>query len=415
MKAAVRCNALNLKKLIQQELHGKRLDRPSQRRRVRQAKPLVLDAKNGGLDLRDRLAAHIGGAKQNAAALKDGANVALHFIIRYPPEVLGDDGPTPFAILDREQRKARMMRQAINFINETHGGNAVFAARLDRDEQGETIVDVFAAPRYAKETRKGSADWVSLTKFGKDLAVKHQEEVARRSPDQAKVGKGKPITSPRAIGMSLQSEFAAFFERENGVALSARTHKERPGSDRLGIDEWKAARAAMEAEEALARQRAEIITDDAKTIAGVIEANARNHAAAIQDEAEAEASRVQIRIQASERRQMRKEAEAEKLRSSLADTLTAINALGERLRGLYDGLRGILPDIRRTIWARDSSPQQVANAKGARKSTIPKLAHVRAGITRSRTEAEALASLVQNTPDTAAVRGRDDTDDRFEM
>lgn len=43
MKAAVRCNALNLKKLIQQELHGKRLDRSSQRRRVRQAKPLVLD------------------------------------------------------------------------------------------------------------------------------------------------------------------------------------------------------------------------------------------------------------------------------------------------------------------------------------------------------------------------------------
>src|SRR5690606_22517822 len=132
-------------------------------------------------------------------------------------------------------------------------------------EAGETVVDVFAAPRYAKQSKKGSDDWVSLTKFGKDLAVKHQAEVARRSPDQVKTAKGKPITSPRAVGMSLQSEFAAFFERENGVALSARTLKERPGPDRLGIDEWKAAKSAMEAEEAAARQRAAEITEGAES------------------------------------------------------------------------------------------------------------------------------------------------------
>lgn len=389
MKAAVRCNALNIKKLTQQELHGKRLDQSSQRRRINKTPPLVLEARKGGLNLCDRLAAHIDGAKQNAAALKEGANVALHFIIKYPKEVLDDDGPMPFAILKRDQRKARMMRQAIDFINETHGGNAVFAARLDRDEAGETVVDVFAAPRYAKQTKKGSYDWVSLTKFGKDLAVKHQAEVARRSPDQVKTAKGKPITSPRAVGMSLQSEFAAFFERENGVALSARTLKERPGPDRLGIDEWKAAKSAMEAEEAAARQRAAEITDDA----------------------ESEASRVQIRIQASEQRQSRKEAEADKLRSSLSDALTAINALGERLRGLYDDLRSILPGIRRTIWARDSSPQQVADAKGARKTTIPRLAHVRASIDRSRKEAKALSALVQDTPEKPSTEDAD----RFEI
>jgi len=389
MKAAVRCNALNIKKLTQQELHGKRLDQSSQRRRINKTPPLVLEGRKGGLNLCDRLAAHIDGAKQNAAALKEGANVALHFIVKYPKEVLDDDGPTPFAILNRDQRKARMMRQAIDFINETHGGNAVFAARLDRDEAGETVVDVFAAPRYAKQTKKGSDDWVSLTKFGKDLAVKHQEEVARRSPDQVKAAKGKPITSPRAVGMSLQSEFAAFFERENGVALSARSLKERPGPDRLGIDEWKAAKSAMEAEEAAARQRAAEITEDA----------------------ESEAFRVQIRIQASEQRQSRKEAEAETLRSSLSDALTAINALGERLRGLYDDLRSILPGIRRTIWARDSSPQQVRDAKATRKTTIPKLATVRASMERSRKESERLQVLAQDPP------GKPDADDadHFEM
>lgn len=407
MQAAVRCNALNIKKLTQQELHGKRLDQSSQRRRINKTPPIVLEGSKGGLNLCDRLAAHINGAKKNAAALKHGANVALHFIIKYPKEVLDDDGPTPFAILNREQRKARMMRQAIDFINETHGGNAVFAARLDRDETGETVVDVFAAPRYAKQTKKGSDDWVSLTKYGKALAVKHQEEVIRRNPDQAKVSKGKPITSPRAIGMSLQSEFAAFFERENGVALSARTLKEHPGPDRLGIDEWKAAKAAMEAEEAAARQRAESIQADAETRAEVITSDAESRAAEITEDAESEASRVQIRIQASEQRQVRKEAEADKLRSSLSDALTAINALGERLRGLYDDLRSILPGIRRTIWARDSSPQQVADAKGARKATIPKLAQVRASIDRSRKEAEALSALVQDRPEKPSAEDAD--------
>lgn len=99
------------------------------------------------------------------------------------------------------------------------------------------------------------------------------------------------------------------------------------------------------------------------------------------------------------------------MRSSLSDALTAINTLGERLRGLYDDLRSILPGIRRTIWARGSSPQQVADAKGARKTTIPKLAQVRASIDRSRKEAEALSALVQDTPEKPSTEDAD----RFEI
>lgn len=381
MKAAVRCNALTMPALRAQEKHGKRLDASSQKRRVRDVKPLVA----GGLDLSDLLAAHTAGTKKNAAAAK----VALHFIIRFPPEILTDDAPTPYRGKSKEDRLRLMARQARKFVNDAHGGNAVFAVRVDRDEAGETIVDLFACPKYTKITKAGDAEWTSLTKFGKALAMRHQKEILRRSGDQAEKNKGKPITSPRAVGMSLQAEFAEFFQRENGVALSARSLKEESGPDRLGIDEWKAAKAAMEAEEAAARQRAAEITD----------------------EAESEASRVQIRIQASEQRQVRKEAEADKLRSSLSDALTAINALGERLRGLYDDLRSILPGIRRTIWARDSSPQQVADAKGARKTTIPKLAQVRASMDRSRKEAEALQALAQDTPENP---GTEDMD-RFEI
>ena len=97
----------------------------------------------GGLNLLERYEKHTEGARQNKAAKKP----VLHFIVRFPPEVLTDEGPSPFSVLDREGRERLMLRQAVKFIQDTHGGQAVFAARLDRDEAGETVVDVFACPK----------------------------------------------------------------------------------------------------------------------------------------------------------------------------------------------------------------------------------------------------------------------------
>ena len=228
MKAAVRCNALTMAALKAQEKHGKREDKSSKARQVNTLKPIV----GRGLNLADLLADHVEGAKKNAAA----KNVALHFIVRFPTEILTDDAPTPYHGLAKEDRLRLMARQAAKFINQTHGGKAVFAVRVDRDEAGETIVDVFACPKYTKTTKKAETVWTSLTKFGKELAVKHQAEVLRRSKEYD--GK-EAITSPRAIGMSLQSEFAAFFERENGQALTRKNEKDRPGPDRLDVEAWK--------------------------------------------------------------------------------------------------------------------------------------------------------------------------------
>jgi|GEM_PF-6334148 len=63
-------------------------------------------------------------------------------------------------------------RQCVSssFINFQHGHEAVFHARLDRDEAGQHVVDVFYAPRYVKSTKRKTEEWVSLTKFGKELA-----------------------------------------------------------------------------------------------------------------------------------------------------------------------------------------------------------------------------------------------------
>jgi len=80
MKVSVRCRALDMAGLAAQEAHGKREDKISKKRVIRDTSPLVA----GSLDLRRLYDAHIKGAKQNAGAKK----TVLHFIVRFPPEVL---------------------------------------------------------------------------------------------------------------------------------------------------------------------------------------------------------------------------------------------------------------------------------------------------------------------------------------
>lgn len=215
--------------LAAQEKHGKREDRTSQKRKVRNAAPLIA----GGLDLRALYDEHMRGVKQNSAAKKP----VLHFIVRFPPELFNRDAKHFHG--SKKERQQMMLKEAIAFINKTHGGHAVFAARLDRDEAGETIADVFAAPRYEKRTKRTKPDekgqiWSSATKFGKELAMKHQEEIQRRHPE----AKGT-LLSPRAVGIALNVEWRSWFERINQLDLSAKTEKERGAPDRLETEAYK--------------------------------------------------------------------------------------------------------------------------------------------------------------------------------
>lgn len=225
MKGAVRCKALTMEQLAAQEKHGKREDRLSQLRVVRDSDPLVY----GSLDLRDAYDAHTDGVKQNSAAKRP----VLHFIVRFPPELLSGPAAGSFSGTKTE-RQREMLSQAVRFVQDTHGGAAVFAGRLDTDETGETIADVFAVPRYEKRTKRTRPDqkgpiWASATKFGKELAEKHQAEIRRRHPD-AKPGL---LTAPRMVGIALQSELAEWFEMRNGFRLAPKAEKEGRAPDRL--------------------------------------------------------------------------------------------------------------------------------------------------------------------------------------
>ena len=140
--------------------------------RVNQILSLVEEKpENRNFTIMDACAAHVADARKNAGAKK----VFLHGFMQFPTEIK----PTV-----RNQRL--MLAIAVDFVNETYGGCAVFHARIDRDEKGRHGVDVFFAPRYEKHTAsKGTEQWISLSKFSKENARtrygKRQKEVKKRN------------------------------------------------------------------------------------------------------------------------------------------------------------------------------------------------------------------------------------------
>jgi len=212
-KSAIRAKALTTAGLGSMEAHGKRQDKRSQARRTQDVEPLVY----GTLNLVEAFKKHTEGVRWNKAA----KNTAIHAILQFP-----------IGIKPTEENQQKMMHMAKEFINSRHGGNAVFAMRLDRDEAGVNKVDVFYTPTYVKTTKKhGEERWASLTKFPRDLCEEHRAEIERRHG-------GKFATGPRQCGIALNSEFRTFLEGK-GLTMAAKTEKPSKYSDWLTPEEYK--------------------------------------------------------------------------------------------------------------------------------------------------------------------------------
>lgn len=216
--ASIRSNSLTLggtgeKSLGGMEKHGKRQDKTSQQRRISDKDPLVF----GGLNLRELYDSHVAGCKQNKALKRP----VMHAIVQFPT-----------AIPVTASNEKTMLKWAIDFINESHGGRAVFAARLDRDEEGKHTVDVFYAPKYEKKTKThGVQTWISNSKHGKELCNKHRVEIERRHS-------GTFSTGPRQVGIALQEELHGFFLKK-GIKLDERSKKSSSKPDRLSPEAYK--------------------------------------------------------------------------------------------------------------------------------------------------------------------------------
>lgn len=180
--------------MVRMEKHGKREDQSSQTRRVRDDAPLVY----GTLDLATARAKHMEGVTQS------GKTACVHALVQFPTNLInGAD----------EEHQHRMLDHAVLFLNELHGGDAVFAARLDRDEKGRHAVDAFLMPKYDFHYKDGRVvKKASPSKFSKQQARARFHMTDKRSGApviERKTGKPIPRDDTRAQGSALQD---AFFE-----------------------------------------------------------------------------------------------------------------------------------------------------------------------------------------------------------
>lgn len=218
MGASIRAASLTLggagqKTLASMQAHGMRNDGTSRKRKVRDVEPLVY----GSLDLKTAFKDHIKGCRMNSSLKRP----VMHALVQFP---------TSIPITEKNEKV--MLKLAVKFINQHHGGDAVFAARLDRDEDGRHTVDVFYAPKYVKETKQhGEELWISNSKHGKLLCERHRDEIERRHG-------GTFLTGPRQVGIALQAEWYNFL-RSKHLEIENRKEKDHSKPDRLEPETYK--------------------------------------------------------------------------------------------------------------------------------------------------------------------------------
>jgi len=158
---------------------------------------------------------HVAGARRDKRAIASG-KLAVHAFVQYPTD-----------LESTVENDRKMLEHAVAFVNKMHGGDAVFHARLDRDEAGKYGVDVFFAPKFVKKTGKGDKQkeetWISLTKFEK-------EEALRRDYDGG----------PRDRGRMFQDAWAEYLKNSFGLEWVKRGERKKfIGPDRLSPEQYK--------------------------------------------------------------------------------------------------------------------------------------------------------------------------------
>ena len=140
-------------------------------------------------------------------------------LVQFPTDI--PLGPDP------ERTQKAMLDHAVRFANQYHGGDAVFAARLDRDEQGQHTVDVFAMPRYDFTYKDGrTIKRAAVSKFSKEQARARSE--ALQDPGET-LEPDSPIMQGRALQAAWHSISAMSAGKDGSSPRTQRRCKDRQG------------------------------------------------------------------------------------------------------------------------------------------------------------------------------------------
>ena len=278
---SIRQQALKGSDFVMAEKHGKRLDVMGPARRIRDVPPLVY----GSLDLAEARAAHMEGVQQQ------GETEALHMLVQFPTDIRLGDTPEKM-----EKAQQALLGHAVAFANRYHGGDAVFAARLDRDEQGQHTVDVFLMPRYDFTYKDGrTIKRAAVSKFAK-------EHARARSKDLIQPGEKLHPDSPIVQGRALQAAWHEYLRDEVrlGEWVQPPNRKAVRTKDRLEPEELALKRDKEKAEADAIMLRAKV-RQEAEHEAGAIRAKANRQVVLALKEIEERKAAVEARERAVER------------------------------------------------------------------------------------------------------------------
>jgi len=318
ISGSIRAKTLTKAQLIKQEKHGKRLDATSRGRAISTDPPVTTT----GLDLLKLYRNHV-----SDAFVPKYKNIAKHIIIQFPKDLVdGEDAQF-------------MLAHARRMVERIFGDQSIFADRIDRDEEGMHIVDVFVAPKYVKKTTHTSRLAVTLSIHEKALAAKYgrgnsvydrgramQDSIHEYFRDEMNlpgVQRGNPKANPGSDWVA--AEALRQQELEDKIAKADALLKKLEKQDRESAEQ-QARLAASQEEVRLAVQQAE--TDKARAASEL--AAAREDAANIRHDAEREGKREAAEVQKIRQQLGEALANVPQVQAEIADALEAAEA--ERFR-----------------------------------------------------------------------------------
>ena len=327
MKSFVRCKPIsNYRYLAKMEEHGRGRDQTSLRRVAHPDAPRALAATlqpdgnwaaswavdEPGYDVKKAFATH---KKRTGGKERKGAQLGLHLLLGVTPAWVCEAGD----LHDPENpRNVELLNAAVHWAKSEQLDP--YAARIDLNERGGGVVDVFCAPvRKMATGRAGKiVSWISTRRAKIELAERYGR-------------------TPAKSFSALQDGWAEWCQRELDPRLERGTPKEATQREHLTPEAYAAAQADLRRElepavKSEVRERAQHILADA-------EAQASRTAAAAAERLRAEAAEKRKRADA-ERAEIIRRADAEraeKLREAEAESEKIIQAAyAERLAKIQD-------------------------------------------------------------------------------